>query len=132
MDTALVLPASTSVSHIALRSAQSTWPCAQLPVSEQSRRPTFSPQIPLWGKILPGWEISQPLLVTLERETDGYCIVSDEQFAVYGDGDTPSRALQDYIVSLIDYYQILAARAETDPPTRVLFRRLASYLRPIG
>ena len=92
--------------------------------------PLPTPQILLFGNIAPGWEISQPLLATLERDDDGCYIASDDQFAVYGDGDTPLKALQDYVESLIDYYQLLATRAEDDPPTEALFRRLQLYLHP--
>lgn len=86
-------------------------------------------QFPLIGEIAPGWVLIQPLPLTLERD-DGSCIISDDRFLVYGDGDTPAEALQDYIIALIGYYEILSTRVENDPPTRDLFHRLCSYLRP--
>jgi hypothetical protein len=86
------------------------------------------PQRPLVGEIAPGWKIVQPILLTLERDDDGCYIYSDDRFAVYGIGDTPAEALRDYILSLIDYHQILAAHAESDPPTQVLLHRLDLYL----
>jgi hypothetical protein len=85
-------------------------------------------QVFLYGEIAPGWAITQPLLVTFEQDEGGYYITSDDQFAVYGDGDTRAKALQDYVESLIDYYQLLAVRAQSDPPTRVLFHHLQLYL----
>jgi hypothetical protein len=84
-----------------------------------------------YGELAPGWRITQPLLLTIDRDEDGYYIVSDDQSAVYGDGDTRVEALKDYIESLIDYYQLLAMRAESDPPTQALFHRLRSCLRPV-
>ena len=40
--------------------------------------------------------------VSLE-EDQGYYIVSDDMFLVYGEGETIEEAYQDYIISLIDY-----------------------------
>jgi hypothetical protein len=72
----------------------------------------------------------QPLLVRLEKNEDGSFVVSDEVFVVYGVGDTEREALQDYLVSLVDYYELLAERAiEDDPETQALFLRLQSYFR---
>ena len=85
----------------------------------------------LLGGIAHGWLVAEPLLITVELDEDGYYIASDDIFAVYGDGSTANEALQDYIVSLLDYYQLLSARAEDDPPTQVLFRRLQSFIRPV-
>jgi len=76
--------------------------------------------------------VIEPLLVTVKHDEDGYCMASDDHFVVYGDGPTPYYALQDYIVSLIDYYQLLSTRAEGDPPTEALFHHLRSYFRTIG
>ena len=90
-----------------------------------------SAQFWLLGKAL-GWEFVQPLLVKLEKEEDGTLIVSDDVFAVYGVGDTESKAMQDYAVSLTDYYELLAERArEDDPATQALFLRLQSYIRAV-
>jgi len=88
------------------------------------------PQLALLGPIAPGWEITQPLLVTLEADEDNCYIVSDDQFSVYGDGDSLADALQDYIVSLVDYYELLATRTADDLATSDLFHRLQSYLHP--
>ena len=85
----------------------------------------------LLGGISYGWLVAEPFLITVELDEDGYYIASDDIFAVYGDGSTANEALQDYIVSLLDYYQLLSARAEDDPPTQVLFRRLQSFIRPV-
>ena len=83
----------------------------------------------LLGEAVRGWVFVQPLLVTLVRDPDGYYLASDDVFSVYGDGNTIYAALQDYVISLIDYYQLLSARVENDPPTKALFDHLASYFR---
>lgn len=84
---------------------------------------------PLQGTIAPGWEVVKSLLVTLEKDEDNSYIVSEDKFAIYGVGDTPAEATQDYIVSLIEYYQLLASRAESNQATKELFSYLQSYLR---
>ena len=82
------------------------------------------------GEIASGWLLVEPLPVTVEADGADCFIVSDDVFGVYGDGKTPGDAWDDYCTSLIDYYQILAADAESDPPTRALFSKLRRYLRP--
>lgn len=84
----------------------------------------------LFGDVTPGWRITQLLWVNLERDDDGSYIMSDTLSVVYGVGDTPFKAEQDYIVSLIEYYQLLAARA-SDPHAHSQFRRLRRYLHPV-
>jgi hypothetical protein len=86
-------------------------------------------QVSLMGEIAPGWEIIQLLLVTIEQDEDGCYIASDDEFTVYGDGDTPDEALQDYVVSLIDYYELLAVRARDN---RELLHHLQKYLNPVA
>jgi hypothetical protein len=90
---------------------------------------------PIWqtpvlvGSIAPGWTVIQPIPLTLHRESDGYCVISDDLFTVYGDARTPGEALEDYIVALIEYYELLAESAENHPPTQTLFHHLRQYLR---
>jgi len=82
----------------------------------------------LSGEIAPGWKIIEPLLVTIEQDEDGSYVVSEDLFAVYGVGDTPSDALRDYTVSLTDYYDLVSAQAKGDGPTQSLFHRLQQYV----
>jgi hypothetical protein len=49
-------------------------------------------------------------------------------FFVYGDGDTAYTALQDYIISLIEYYELMQSDPG-DPPTLAVLRHLKAYLR---
>jgi len=81
----------------------------------------------LRGRIAEGWELVQPLPVSSEWDGD-LCIMSDALFSVYGDGDTEAAARQDYVASLIEYYQLIEGRAN-DVFTRALFQRLQRYLR---
>lgn len=54
--------------------------------------------------------MTQQLQTNLERDENGCYLVSDNVSVVYGVGDTPVEAQQDYIVSLKEYLQLLAAR----------------------
>lgn len=84
----------------------------------------------LSGNIHSGWQIIQPILLTEERDDDGHYLISDDLFGVYGDGSTAPEALEDYVVSLIDYYEILSVRAqEDDDLIRAQLYRLRRYVR---
>ncbi|MCZ7569917.1 MAG: hypothetical protein M5U01_15220 [Ardenticatenaceae bacterium] len=103
-------------------SSPAPWPESELSVSQTVLLP---------GPIAPGWNLVQLLAVALEQDDDGYYIASDDLFVVYGEGETQTDALQDYIVSLIEYYQLLAAEAAPDnPPVLAQFHHLRRYLRP--
>jgi len=83
----------------------------------------------LYGKIAAGWELVQPLPVSTEWDSD-LCIVSDALFSIYGDGDTEAAARQDYVRSLIEYYQLIEGRAR-NVSTRALLQKLQRYLRRV-
>ena len=91
---------------------------------------TFSTPIDsvLFGVIAPGWSLVKPLFITIEQDDDGCYLASDDLFAVYGVGDTPSDALQDYVKSLTDYYELVAEQAEQDALDQAVFRRVQRYL----
>jgi hypothetical protein len=91
-------------------------------------RSFFPIQIALLGRIAPGWNVVQPLLVTIEQG-DGSFIAGDEVFAMYGLGDNMVEAVQDYVSVLTEYYEVLSSHE--DEPSVVLFHRLQSYLQPI-
>jgi len=83
----------------------------------------------LFGRIAEGWELVQLLPVSSEWDRN-LCIMSDDLFSVYGDGDTEASARQDYVASLIEYYQLIEGRAH-DVFTRALFQKLQRYLRRV-
>lgn len=83
----------------------------------------------LLGRIAEGWELVQQLPVSLERDGNLY-IMSDTLFSVYGDGDTETCAQEDYVTSLIEYYQLLEGRAD-NVFTRTLLQKLKRYLRRV-
>lgn len=86
----------------------------------------FPLQISLLGRIpISDWKIAQPLAVTIERGDYGF-IVSDDVFAIYGQGDDIADALSDYMIALTEYHGLLSTR--NDQPSVALFQRLHIYL----
>jgi hypothetical protein len=91
--------------------------------------------LPIHGFIqdleVPGWHLLQPLLIKLEQSEDDTFVVSDYHSIVYGIGDTPSEARDDYVISLIEYYELVSARAgSADDPNSQLLRRLQRFFLP--
>jgi hypothetical protein len=83
--------------------------------------------IHLHGRIAPNYYLRRPLILTIEYD-DGSFIVSDDIFLVYGDDESIYLALDDYVISLVDYYQLLSIRAEEDPPTQRLFNQVQEFI----
>jgi hypothetical protein len=82
----------------------------------------------LWGRIAPGWSVSQPLRVLIERDEAGDYVVSDSELAVYGVGADRTSALADYNQSLIEYYEIIEEESRDHVPTAALFRHVGSFV----
>jgi len=80
------------------------------------------------GKIAPDWSIVRPLLIEREIDDDGSFIISDLVFGIYGHGDTHESAHNDFVLSLIEYYDLIKDRATSDPFTKALFDRLRLFL----
>jgi hypothetical protein len=83
-------------------------------------------QVAFCGEIAPGWRLIRELPITIDEDDNGSYIVSDDIFYVYGEGDTLEEAHNDYIQSLVEYYEILAQHS--DEPTQQLLSRLSTYL----
>jgi hypothetical protein len=81
----------------------------------------------LVGKVSHGFELVQALPVHVERDQDGSYLVSDLLFGVYGQGPNENEASADFGVSLVEYYDIMAAGV--NPETRAVVNHLRAYLR---
>lgn len=95
---------------------------------------SYSPiELKISGEIANGWEIIRPLLTTLEQDEDGFFVLSEDLFLMYGEGKTTIEAKEDYIEALIDYYQLIDSRArEGDSFSQTILQNLQQYLRPIN
>ncbi len=82
----------------------------------------------LWGRIAPGWSVSQPLRVLIERDEAGDYVVSDSELAVYGVGADRISAMADYKQALIEYYEIIEEESRDHVPTAALFRHVGRFV----
>ena len=82
----------------------------------------------LLGKVAPGWIIQKPLEIRIECDEFGDYVVSDSQFAVYGVGADRSTAIADYIVSLVEYFELIEIESRDHRPTASLFHRIQGYI----
>lgn len=89
-------------------------------------------EVGLVGKCIPGWEILQPLFIQIVHDTDDYYNAGDEVFNVYGDGLTRVAALKDYMVALVEFYELVEEGAQSDPGDQVLLSLLQRYLRRVS
>ena len=92
-------------------------------------RPAFPSQIILVGGISENFSLLRPLSLDLEEDGAGGLIASDSIFYMYGHGATRREAVEDYVSSLSEYYELL--ESHDDAPSVTLFRYLQSYLQPI-
>jgi hypothetical protein len=84
------------------------------------------------GEVLEGWEIIDPIFVTLERDEDGCFILSDDDFLVYGEGRTDEEAQTDYLKSLLDFYYLISDKAaKGDRYSNETLQKLQHHLRQI-
>lgn len=97
--------------------------------STQSIIPDLPLQITLEGRIRSGWYAIQPITIYVEINEDGDCIMSDELFYIYGEGHTAKEAFDDYVTSLLDYYQLLLGRSNRNQQTRAQYYRIREYVR---
>jgi len=80
------------------------------------------------GVISDNFRLVQPLAIDLEEAGSGEIIASDNVFYMYGQGATRREAVEDYVSSLSEYYELL--ESHNDAPSVELFRYLQSYLQP--
>lgn len=110
---------------------------------DQTQPETITDSVPLQltihfaleGVISPGWEIVRPITLFLEMDQDDdeddTFIVSDDVFGRYGAGDTIRAARDDYVDTLIGYYQIIERQAREYPANVPILNRLREYIKHI-
>lgn len=99
------------------------------PSASVNYTPSFMPSFALVGDVAPGWRLLQPLTINLEVDTDGSYLVSDDDFNVYGVGESKAGAVRDYVNALCEYYDLLAAN--TGAESQSLLGRLRHFLIPL-
>lgn len=79
----------------------------------------------LFGPLVPGWKLANPLPVAVERDDDRV-VFHDDLFNVYGSGGSWDVAEQDYKVALVEYFEIMADSADAE--SRKVLDRLKTYI----
>ena len=93
--------------------------------------PTVKFETAIRPQSMPGWRIVSSIVVNLEKDDNGDFVVSDNFSTVYGSGATESGAINDYFLSLIDFYEILEAQPHT-PAVASALRRNRSYVKRLN
>jgi hypothetical protein len=81
----------------------------------------------LFGEVVPGWRMENPLPLHVESDGDGRFIASDEVFDVYGTGGSWDAAVRDYKLALVEYFEIIGAAQ--DEQSKLRLAHLRTYLR---
>ena len=84
----------------------------------------------LFGDIINGLVVVQPLQINIEQDEDHTFVVDDDVFLVYGNGTDQSEAINDYVISMIEYYRLLEKNAATNPFDQRQFSYLQTYIKP--
>lgn len=114
-----------SVNTFAFRPAFGLSPASQrvkVPVASASS--VSIQHVDLVGAILPDFRVRHTFPVSLVRDDDGSYIASDPVFLVYGTGSTPFEAIDDFVVALKEYYDIVAEQAADNPEDSKLLAQL--------
>jgi len=82
------------------------------------------------GRIEEEWALLRPIILLVEPEDDGWWIVSDDIFGVYGDAESLRRALHQYASGLIDEYDFFRREARHNPLAIPQWERMRKYLQP--
>lgn len=89
------------------------------------RSVTLSP-----GRIEEGWTLMRPIILLVEREDDGWYVVSDDIFGVYGDAESLRQAVDQYASGLIDEYEFFRRESPHNPLAMPDLGRMRKYLQP--
>lgn len=81
----------------------------------------------LFGELVPGWKLENPLPICVVRDTDGRFVAADDIFDVYGVGESWDAAVNDYKVALVEFFEITHDGADAE--SRRLLEHLKAYLR---
>lgn len=121
------------IDQVLLHRALSSEEFASVSPASQSRdREAFvGCQVLLTGIVASDWRLVKPVLLTIEQDDDGWYIVSEDEFLVYGTGRTPVDAIEDYKHSLIEYRHLVAAGSPGSPYDQAELARLDGYLQHV-
>lgn len=76
--------------------------------------------------------LTHPLNLQIEQEDDDGFIVSDTLFGIYGEGDDPIAAFQDYRSALIDYFFLLHGRRKSSRENAHLYDAVSRHIEAVS
>ncbi len=77
------------------------------------------------------WYIHQSIPLEVQQESDGWFVVSDAVFLVYGDGATLATAGMDYMRSLHEFCEMVRESAQRRPEDVAQYQHILAYIRPL-
>ena len=84
----------------------------------------------LLGPLGHRWLIVQPLSVEIEIDSEGWFVLSDDVFLVYGEGATLEAAWEDYRSSSVEYCDMVKRDAPASAQTQAQYEQLTTIIRP--
>jgi hypothetical protein len=102
----------------------------RISLSDQGSTGVFPFPILFSGKVRNDWVINQPVPLVLERDEDDSYILSEDVFHIYGQGSSIDEAREDFIVALVEYYEILKKYADEDDASRELLEKFTQAWLP--
>ncbi len=93
--------------------------------------PSFERESPFdvyfMGKASKQVTFKMPLKININND-DGYYIVSDDLFLVYGEGKDQQAAMEDYLLSLVEFYDIVKEESSHDKFEAAQLKLLDLYI----
>lgn len=83
-----------------------------------------------YGTVREDWVLQQPISLKLERDADDSYVISEDDFGIYGHGATVAEAREDFIVALVEYFEILKQHANADSASRQVFEKFSQLWLP--
>ena len=98
--------------------------------SNQSSTRMSEVNVLFYGKVREDWILKQPISLKLERDADDSYVISEDDFGIYGHGATVEEAREDFIVALVEYFEILKKHANVDSASRQVLEKFSQLWLP--
>lgn len=128
MESLLIETAQTSHNRALFAAMEPPRATARVAVSTASKVTVPETHVLLQGDLDAGLRLVAPLLVTIERDEQGWFVVGDDIFLQWGEGETANTALADYRSTLAEYYALVSAGALSCEGDRRELQRLQRYI----
>lgn len=83
-----------------------------------------------YGRVRKDWIVKHPVSLKLERDADDSYVISEDDFGIYGHGATVEEAREDFIVALVEYFEILKKHASADSASHQVLEKFSQLWLP--